>query len=214
MATKAERVLGNPKQLTEYLKTLPIDFELRFPSITSLKGKFAGVMIIHDVITDRVLFGAYNTKLSGLPKDEVEVEGVDIDTEETIFTLLRFGITKETGLVAQRIKLLGLPYKVVNTNPNVDAEFHERNYALIDKFKGSVKMPDEVLNPKITEFVWVKVSLLGMILDQRAHLRGVPVKPHPQKEAYKRFIENNSHKNNKQKFFGRIFSKRTKFKKR
>ncbi len=119
----------------------------------------------------------------GLPKDEVEVEGIDIDTEETIFSLLRFGITKETGLVAQRIKILGLPYPVANTNPDVDVEFHERYYALINKFKGKVRVPDEILNPKIKEFVWIKDYLLGKVLDRNAQIQGLPVKASSSKRS-------------------------------
>jgi len=194
MATETERVLGTHKQLSEYLKTLPSNLELRFPSVTSLKGDFAVIMIIYNTVTKCVLLGAYNTKLSGLPKDEVEVEANEfgIRTEETPFNILRFGIVKETGLVAAgKIKWLGFPLKVNNTNPDIDLDFHERNYALIDSFKGNVRMPDPILNPKIKEFVWVKDYLLEIVFDQARQLLGVPLKSHPQKEAYKRFIGNN-----------------------
>ncbi len=192
MAIETERTLAKPKELNEYLKNLPIDLELRFPSTTSLKGDFAVIMVIYNPITKCVLLGAYNTKLSGLPKDDVEVEtnGPAIDTEETPFTLLRFAITKETGLDAKAVKWLGFPKKVKNTNLAINAEFHERNYALIDKFKGNVKMPDKMLNPKIEEFVWVKDFLLNMIFDRTWYVLNVPMKPHPQKEAYKRFVDN------------------------
>jgi len=189
MATEAERVLGNPRQLNEYLETLPTNLELRFPSITSLKGDFAVIMIIYNTETKSVLLGAYDTRLSGLPKDEVEIEdnGYDDDITETRFTLLRYGITKETGLVMRGIKWLGPALSVKNTNPAIDAEFHERNYVLINSFKGSVKDPDEMLNPKIKDFVWVKDFLLKMIFDQPRQLMGTPIRPHPQKEAYERF---------------------------
>lgn len=187
MATETELVLGNPKQLKEYLETLPIEFQLRFPSITALKGHFAGVMVICDnrAKSKYVLMGAYNTKLSGLQKDQVEINSNDLNTdfEETPFTLIRFGVTKETGLIMGAIKLLGLPSQVRNTNPAIDAVYHEKYYAVIDKFKGKVRPPDEELNPKIKEFVWIKDTLLHRIFELPHS-----VKSHPQKEAYKRFM--------------------------
>ena len=76
------------------------------------------------------------------------------------------------------------PFPVKNTNKDLDIEFHNRYYGLVDDFKGTVRMPDPVLNPKVKEYVWVKDSLLHMIFDRQK-----PEKPHAQKEAYNRLRE-------------------------
>ncbi|MDB5254793.1 MAG: hypothetical protein JWL92_169 [Candidatus Nomurabacteria bacterium] len=192
MATETELILSSPQQLKKYLEKLPKEFELRFPSITSLKGDFGVIIVIYNKKTKSVLLGAYNTTLSGLPKDKVKVESDDtsISTEETPFNLLRFGIVKETGLVCNSVKWLGFPKKVKNTNPDVDDEYHWRNYGLVDDFKGKVRMPDPILNPKIKEFVWVKESLLNILFEQQKFISGSPVRPHSQKEGYERFVKN------------------------
>jgi hypothetical protein len=193
MATEKERLLGSPQQLKKYLETLPKEFELRFPSTTSLKGDLAVIMLIYDKHKKVVLLGAYDTTLSGMPKDKVKVEADHddiIDVSENRFTLLRFGIVKETGLVMNGVKWLGFPKSVKNTNTAIDIESHEKNYGLVDDFKGTVRAPDPILNPKIKEFVWVKEYLLESIFDQQRQLLGVPMKPHSQKEAYRRFVSN------------------------
>ncbi len=197
MATQAERVLATPKALKEYLEILPSTLQLRFPSTTSLKGDLAVIMIIYNAVTQCVLLGAYDTTLSGLPKDEVTIDGEDHTTaliEEKPFNVLRFGVIKETGLVLTDSKWLGFPKRVDNTNNDLDINFHEKHYALINGFKGSVRIPDPILNPKIKEFVWVKAFLLDMIFDQHLTLFGVATKPHPQQEAYNRFIQSRKKK--------------------
>ncbi len=189
MATAKELLLGTPHELKKYLNNLPLNSELRFPSITSDNGKFAANIVIYDEARQSVLLGVYKTNLSGLPKDRVETDDTIADKTETVFSLIRFGILKETGLEALRIKLLDpLPFLVKNTDPLVDAEFHERYHALVDKFKGNVKPYDEMLSPKYGPFVWVKVSLLEIVFDKPRQILGLVARPHAQKEAYVRFM--------------------------
>jgi len=194
MATYKELALATPSQLKKYLETLPTKFELRFPSITSLDGTDAVIMIIPNYKTHCVLLGAYDTALSGIPKDTLKVEGDGItDTpKQGPAVLLMYGLTKETGLVAEGLKWLGFPKETKSTNPNIDLHF--KYYGLVTKFKGTVKAPDPILNPKIKEYVWVKEDLLYMIFDQLREILGVPMKPHPQKEGYVRFQKNKNSK--------------------
>jgi len=205
MATARELSLGSPHELKKYLDSLSLACELRFPSVTSDSGIFAANIIIYDEAAQAVLLGVYKTNLSGLPKDKVETDDSIIDTSENIFNLVRLGALKETHLEALRLKLLDpLPFIVKNTDPRVDAEYHERYHALVDRFKGNVKPYDEALSPKYGPFVWVKVSLLEIVFDKPRQVLGRPVRPHAQREAYVRFTKHlacNQKKQQKRPFF-------------
>lgn len=189
MATAKELLLGTPNELKSYLDTLPLNSELRFPSVTSHDGTFAVNIIVYDKEKKAFLFGVYKTNLSGLPKQKVETDSSITDTTQTVFALSCIAILKETGLEALKVKLLGAaPYKIDNNDPSVESETHERFYVFVDSFTGILKVHDEILSPKFGPCVWVKSFLLEVIFNKPRHLAGSVPRVHAQKEAYRRLL--------------------------